>query len=70
MGKPNRGNTLLPLAEYIGQLERTWGTETSKYPQEKKSNEMPLVAASERGRAQTNRCAGWGCRTADMDWSG
>ena len=31
--------------------ERTWGTETSKYPEEKKSTEIPLVAASERGPA-------------------
>ena len=32
-------------------MKRTWGTETSKYPEEKKSNEIPLVAASERGLA-------------------
>jgi hypothetical protein len=32
-------------------MKRTWGTETSKYPKEKKSNEILLVAASERGRA-------------------
>ena len=31
----------------------TRGTETSKYPEEKKSTETPSVAASERGRAQT-----------------
>ena len=31
------------------------GTETSKYPEESKSNETPLVAASERGSAQTLR---------------
>ena len=30
-------------------------TETSKYPEEKKSTEIPLVAASERGEAQTGR---------------
>gem|GEM_PF-1853485 len=42
---------------------QTRGTEPSKYPQEKKSNEIPLVAASERGGAQTGgvqasmRCA-------------
>ena len=30
---------------------RTRGTETSKYPEEKKSTEIPLVAASERGLA-------------------
>ena len=29
----------------------TWGTETSKYPEEKKSTEIPLVAVSERGTA-------------------
>ena len=34
-------------------MRRTRGTETSKYPQEKKSIEIPSVAASERGRAQT-----------------
>ena len=30
---------------------RTRGTETSKYPQEQKSNEIPEVAASEPGPA-------------------
>jgi hypothetical protein len=34
--------------------ESTQGTETSKYLQEEKSNEIPQVAASERGRAQTD----------------
>ena len=34
-------------------MRRTRGTETSKYPQEKKSIEIPSVAASERGLAQT-----------------
>ena len=37
--------------EYIGGLERTRGTETSKYPEERKSIETPLVVASERGPA-------------------
>ena len=32
---------------------RTQGTETSKYLEEKKSNEIPLVAASEQGSAST-----------------
>ena len=31
----------------------TWGTETSKYPKEEKSNEIALVVASERAKAQT-----------------
>ena len=42
-----------PPAEFIGRGRRTGGTETSNYPQEKKSNEIPQVAASERGIAQT-----------------
>ena len=32
-------------------MRRTRGTETSKYPEEKKSIEIPSVAASERGTA-------------------
>ena len=40
---------------------RTGGTETSKYPQEKKTTVIPRVAASERGLAQTHPVtAGWG----------
>ena len=32
-------------------MKRTGGTETSKYPEEKKSTEIPKVAASEIGLA-------------------
>ncbi len=32
---------------------QTGGTETSKYPEEKKTKVIPWVAASERGAAQT-----------------
>ena len=32
---------------------RTWRTETSQYPEEKKETSIPLVAASEDGTAQT-----------------
>src|SRR3954471_20857810 len=53
MGKPTRGNARVPLSEYIGQEEASWGTETSKYPEERKETSTPLVVASERGRAQT-----------------
>jgi hypothetical protein len=35
------------------ERRHTWGTETSKYPQEKKTNVIPSVVASERGKAQT-----------------
>ncbi len=34
-------------------LELTWGSETSQYPEEKKSIEIFLVAASEKDRGQT-----------------
>ena len=44
-------------------MELTRGTETSKYPEEEKSKEILLVAASERRRAQTSMRACWGCRT-------
>ena len=46
------------MAECIGHLERTRRTETSKYPQEKKSIEIPSVAASERGHSPNRPCAG------------
>jgi len=36
-------------SEHIGLPGRTRGTETSKYPEERKSTETPLVVASERG---------------------
>ena len=42
---------------------QTRGTETSKYLKEEKEISIPLVAASEMGRAQTKRLASWGCRT-------
>ncbi len=50
-GNPLRlGNqTLSSLAECIGQVKSTQGTETSKYLQERKSTETPSVAASESG---------------------
>ena len=47
MGKPNCRHGQL------SERKGTRGTETSKYPEEEKSNEMPPVAASEEGRAQT-----------------
>ena len=49
------GNPLhneVSVSEYIGHEKRTWGTETSKYPEEKKSTEIPSVAVSDSGAAQ------------------
>ena len=45
MGKPGRCKTVTLSRDG----ERTRGTETSQYPEEEKSTEMPQVAASERG---------------------
>jgi hypothetical protein len=41
------------MPEYIGYGRETQGTEPSQYLEEKESNEIPQVAASERGAAQT-----------------
>ena len=43
-----------PGTEFIGAEERTQGSETSQYLKEKKSTDIPQVAASERGRGQTD----------------
>ena len=56
MGKPSVIRHT--IVNWIHRLtRRTGGTETSKYPEEKKSTEIPPVAASERGAAQSlNQC--------------
>ena len=59
-GCPNGATRLescpvISLLNSIGLEKRTQGSETSQYLQEEKSNEIPLVAASEEGRAQTVR---------------
>ena len=54
MRKLSTGNAVLPHDESIVMRGETRGTETSKYPEEEKSTEIPLVAASERGRGQTD----------------
>ena len=50
-----------PAAERIGREEATGGTETSKYPEEKKETSISKVAASEMERAQTVVRAPRGC---------
>ena len=42
-----------PVMNQIVTEKATRGTETSKYPEEKKETSIPQVAASEQGRAQT-----------------
>ena len=53
MGKPGRGNARSPVDECIVHEEGTRGSETSKYPEEKKENSIAGVVASERARGQT-----------------
>ena len=62
MGKPSLINLRESTAESIGGEKATWGSEPSQYPQEEKTIVIPLVAASERGRAQTVVHARRGCR--------
>ena len=57
MGKPGGPHSPSPPPERIGRREATRGTETSKYPEEEKSTEIPPVVASERGRGQTGGSA-------------
>ena len=42
------------VEDIVPFMGRTRRTETSKYPEEKKTKVIPLVVASERGIAQTS----------------
>ena len=53
MGEPGWGNAQSPMNESIVHEEGTRGSETSKYPEEKKENSISLVVASEEERGQT-----------------
>ena len=63
MGQPRRSNIRLPYTEQNRYTETTRGSETSQYPEEKKETSIPSVAASERGRAQTEDFGLRGCGT-------
>ena len=62
MGQPAADNPAVSPTEYIGRWKTTQGSEPSQYLQEKKTTVIPLVAASERGLAQTGVHARRGCR--------
>ncbi len=49
MGQPSPSGE--SPTEFIGREKQTQGTETSQYLEEKTSNEISLVVASERERA-------------------
>ena len=53
MGKPGGGNAPSPRPEFIGSAEGTRGSETSKYPEEKKEKSITLVVANEEVKGQT-----------------
>ena len=55
MGQPSGFNRPELPDEHIVWVEGTWGTETSKYPEEDKEISISLVAASETEIAQTNQ---------------
>ena len=40
-GETDGRNGPSPLPEHIGQVEVTWGSETSQYPQEEKATAIP-----------------------------
>src|SRR3954453_5204688 len=63
MGQPSAGNAALPRDEHIVAAEASGGSETSQYPEERKSTETPRVVASESGKAQT-RCVQGATRCA------
>ena len=54
MGEPGRVNNRSSMTEFIGHEKGTRGTETSKYPEEKKEKSISLVVASEEERGQTS----------------
>ena len=54
MGKPGGSHVPSSMNESIVHEKGTRGTETSKYPEEKKEKSILLVAASEGGRGQTD----------------
>ena len=68
MGKPGGSHVPSPMDEFIVHEEGTRGTETSKYPQEKKEKSISLVAASEGEEGQTKGHAPWGCGPARCTW--
>ena len=60
MGKPGEMNSRYSPLNKIGGYELTQGSEPSQYLEENKSTEIPRVAASEIGTAQTQVLALWG----------
>ncbi len=63
MGKPSMSYVMLSICEYSSISEGTPGElKHLQYPEEEKEIRFPSVAASETGRAQTNKLACRGCQ--------
>ena len=65
MGQPVTLNRVTSVDEFIVHGSHTRGSETSQYPQEKRSNDIARVAASESAGAQTGERAPRGCGAGD-----
>ena len=55
MGKPLPTKVWRPRSEYIGPEERTRGSETSQYPEEKKTTSDSQSSGERNGRS-LNQC--------------
>ncbi len=66
MGKPGGSNVPSSVNESIVHEKGTRGTETSKYPEEKKTT-SDFVSSGERKRRSPNHptTVGWGCGSAE-----
>ncbi len=51
MGKPSVAKAALPRPEYIGPKERTRGSETSQYPEEKKTTSDSRSSGERNGNS-------------------
>ena len=67
-GATRRKHFRHPGLNQIGSGSHTRGSETSQYPEEKTSIEIPRVVASESGAGQTGKLAFRGCGSATWHW--
>ena len=57
MGKPSTAKAVLPRPEFIGLEERTRGSETSQYPEEKKTKSDSRSSGERNGNSLNRRHA-------------
>ena len=54
-GNPPRRTAAVPRPEFIGSEERTWGSETSQYPEEKKTTSDSRSSGERNGNSLNRR---------------